>query len=67
MKSYSQFLSEKIALWADMGVKSENWDRLLIAILPVLVRQLKSEQSKKKVEDKKQMDCIKNGKVQIMR
>jgi len=52
-KTYSQFLAEKIELWASLGIKSEHWDKLLVAILPALIRELKAEvRKKRKVEQK---------------
>jgi len=51
--SYSQFLAEKIELWSSKGITSENWDRLLIAILPVLIRELRKAQAEKRSKSTK--------------
>jgi len=46
-RRYSQFLAEKFETWARHGRNSDHWDRLLLAITPVIMQELRKEIKRK--------------------
>lgn len=48
-KNYSEFLVDKLASWAELGIKNDHWDRLLIAISPVMIKEIRKAVKEKEI------------------